>query len=33
MDTLARTLAELQVEIPKDTPCDVKVYALIDAHA
>ena len=32
-DKLAHTQAELQVEIPKETPCDVKAYALIEVLA
>ena len=33
LDTLAHTPAKLHVEKPKDTPCDVKAYALIDVLA
>ena len=33
LDTLSHTPAELQVEKPKDTPCAVKAYALIDVLA
>ena len=32
-DKLAHTPAELQFEKPKETPCDVKAYALIDVLA
>ena len=33
MNTLSHTRAELQVEKPKDTPCDVTAYELIDVLA
>ena len=32
-DTLAHTLAELQVKKPADKVCDVKVFALVDMLA
>ena len=33
MNTLAHTLAELQVKKPADKLCDVKVFALVDLLA
>ena len=33
MNTLAHTLAELQVKKPADKLCDVKVFALVDILA
>ena len=33
LNTLAHTLAELQVKKPADKLCDVKVLALVEMHA